>query len=58
MSTVQIHTCEVGPLTVYRDCGKVFNSALELNVHLNRIPAVGFALTVQLIEAISPCATP
>ena len=51
-------TCEVGPWEVYRDSGRVFNSALELKVHRKRIPLVGLALTLQLMEAISPCATP
>ena len=36
----------------------MFNSALELKVQRKRIPLVGLAFTVQLIEAISPWATP
>ena len=36
----------------------MFNSALELKVQRKRIPLLGLAFTVQLIEAISPWATP
>ena len=52
------HTCEVGPWDLQRDSGKVFNSALELKVQRKRIPLLGLAFTVQLMEAISPWATP
>lgn len=51
-------TCEVDPTVLNRLSGSVLSSELELKVQVKARPAAGLALTEQLMEAISPCATP
>ena len=51
-------TCDVDPVLLNRFSGSVLSSELELNVHVKASPAAGLAFTEQLMEAISPCATP
>lgn len=51
-------TCEVGPVVRNLDSGNVLSSELELKVQWNWSWSSGFERTVQLIDAISPWATP
>ena len=46
------------PAVLKRLSGSVLSSELELKVHVKASPVAGLALTEQLMEAISPCATP